>query len=355
MILWLLTLSMFIFTLINLLFLRPLAEPGRTPATAVCIPMRNESRHVDRLISNLKQGIPDGTHVYIYEDRSEDDTYKKLNRAIGNDTRFTIIQGVPLPHDWAGKVHACHQLASRTTEPYLLFLDADVTIDSSFIARMHATLAREQAVFLSGFPQFPTSTFLGKLLIPMQHVLIAQHLPLFWRKVKHPAFAAANGMNVLVERNSYEEVGGHAAIRTSLIDDIDLCRTFKRHQKVTSLVQVSPFISCDMYETNEEVWTGFSKNVFKGMNESVGLALYFMTYYGIQLTAMLAWIFSPSWQTISAAIFVLLARLAVDLKSNGSGTWYHPLSLIAYLTLLGNAVIRKWRRLPITWKGRHYS
>ena len=63
MILWMLTLLMFIFTLINLLFLRPLAEPGRTPATAVCIPMRNESRHVDRLISNLKQAIPEGTHV----------------------------------------------------------------------------------------------------------------------------------------------------------------------------------------------------------------------------------------------------------------------------------------------------
>ena len=355
MILWFVTLFMLIFTLVNLAFLRPLAKPGKAMATAVCIPMRNESRHVDRLITNLQMAIPENTHVYIYEDRSEDDTYERLHRAIGDDSRFTVIQGVPLPDDWAGKVHACHQLATHTTEPYLLFLDADVSIDSSFIARMHATLAREKAVFLSGFPQFPTSTFLGKLLIPMQHVLIAQHLPLFWRKVKHPAFAAANGMNVLVERNSYEEIGGHASIRSSLIDDIDLCRMFKRHQKVTSLVQVAPFISCDMYETNKEVWSGFSKNVFKGMNESVGLALYFLTYYGIQLTAMFAWLFSPSWQTISAALFVLLARLAVDIKSHGSGTWLHPISLIAYLTLLGNAVIRKWRRLPITWKGRHYS
>ncbi|WP_215145012.1 glycosyltransferase [Exiguobacterium qingdaonense] len=355
MILWLITLFMLIFTIVNLLFLRPLSSPGQTPATAVCIPMRNESRHVDNLISNLKTAIPEKVHVYIYEDRSEDDTYEKLERAIADDDRFTIIKGVPLPQDWAGKVHACHQLAMRTTEPYLLFLDADVTIDPSFIARMHATLSRERAVFLSGFPRFPTSRFLGKLIIPMQHVLIAQHLPLFWRKVKHPAFAAANGMNVLVERKSYEEVGGHAAIRTSLIDDIDLCRTFKRQKKITSLVQVSPFISCDMYETNEEVWSGFSKNVFKGMNESVGLALYFLTYYSIQLTGMVAWIFDPSWQTVSAALFVILARLAVDWKANGTGTWLHPLSILVYLTLLGNAVIRKWRRMPITWKGRHYS
>lgn len=355
MLLFIITFCMLVFTLINLMFLRPLADPGKTVATAVCIPMRNESRNVDKLITNLKGALPENSHVYIYEDRSEDDTFDRLRRAIGRDNRFSVFQGVPLPEGWSGKVHACHQLATRTDEPFLLFLDADVTIDQTFIARMHSTLVRENAVFLSGFPQFPTSTFLGKLLIPMQHVLIAQHLPLFWRKVRHPAFAAANGMNILMERTSYEDVGGHAAIKQSLIDDIDLCRAFKRQKKVTSLVQVTPYISCDMYETNDEVWNGFSKNVFKGMNESVGLALYFFLYYGVQLSAFFLWIVQPSWYTITAALCVWLSRLAVDIKSNGRYTLLHPLSLMMYLVLLVSAVIRKWRRQPITWKGRSYS
>lgn len=343
------------FTLVNLMFLRPLAAPATTPAIAVCIPMRNESRNVKKLISNLQRALPERAHVYIYEDRSEDDTFAQLTEAIGRDERFTIFQGVPLPEGWSGKVHACHQLATRTTEPYLLFLDADVTIDPSFIARLYATMQREGAVFISGFPRFPTETFLGKLLIPMQHVLIAQHLPLFWRKIKHPAFAAANGMNVLVERARYDAVGGHAAIHTSLIDDIDLCRAFKRHREVTTLVQVAPYISCDMYASNREVWEGFSKNVFKGMNESVGLALYFFVYYAIQVAMYVALIISPSWWTFGAVASVLLARLAIDWRARGTFTWLHPLSLVVYLALLTHAVISKWRGRPITWKGRSYS
>ncbi|MCT4784160.1 MULTISPECIES: glycosyltransferase [Exiguobacterium] len=354
MILFSLTLFMLVFTLINLVFLRPLTKPVDAPPTAVCIPLRNEERNVPKLIASLKAAVPPGSHVYLYEDRSEDGTYAALVQTIADDSRFTIFRGVPLPEGWAGKVHACHQLASRTIEPYILFLDADVTIDSMFIGRLHGTRLREGAVFLSGFPRFPTPTWLGKLLIPMQHVLIAQHLPLFWRKVRHPAFAAANGMNVLVERTSYDEVGGHASIHNSLIDDIDLCREFKRRKKITSLVQVSPYITCDMYATNEEVWNGFSKNVFKGMNESVGIALYFFLYYGVQASAFVALLVRPDWYSFGAVLCVLLARLAIDLKSGGRQFWLHPFSLIAYLALLATAVIRKWRRQPITWKGRMY-
>lgn len=354
MILFALTFCMLVFTLVNLLFLRPLTKPVASPPTAVCIPLRNEERNVPKLIASLKEAVPRESHVYLYEDRSDDGTYAALVQSIADDPRFTIFRGVPLPEGWAGKVHACHQLASRTTEPYLLFLDADVTIDPTFIDRLHGTRLREGVVFLSGFPRFPTPTWLGKLLIPMQHVLIAQHLPLFWRKVRHPAFAAANGMNVLVERTSYDEVGGHASIHNSLIDDIDLCREFKRRKKLTSLVQVSPYITCDMYATNEEVWNGFSKNVFKGMNESVGIALYFFLYYGVQASAFVALLVRPDWYSLGAVLCVLLARLAIDLKSGGRQFLLHPFSLIAYLALLASAVIRKWRRQPITWKGRMY-
>lgn len=350
-----LTSFMFLFTLVNLMFLRPLTAPVPTPPTAVCIPLRNEERNVSKLITSLKAALNAGCHVYLYEDRSEDDTYEALVRAIAGDDRFTIFRGVPLPEGWAGKVHACHQLANKTSEPYLLFLDADVTIDPTFIGRLHGTLAREDAVFLSGFPRFPTPTWLGKLLIPMQHVLIAQHLPLFWRKVRHPAFAAANGMNVLVERASYDDVGGHASISASLIDDIDLCREFKRRKKVTSLVNVAPYITCDMYATNKEVWNGFSKNVFKGMNEAVGIALYFFLYYGIQLSAFVAFAIRPSWSLFFSCMFVLMARLAIDIKSGGRHFWLYPFSLIAYLLLLSSAVVRKWRRKPISWKGRTYQ
>lgn len=346
---------MFSFTAINLLFLRPLSAPGRVPNTAVCIPLRNEERNVRKLINNLKLALPDGVRVYLYEDRSEDATYQLLAEETKNDDRFEIIRGLPLPDGWSGKVHACHQLARHTTEPYLLFLDADVTIAPTFIARMHATMRREKVVFLSGFPRFPSKPILGKLLIPMQHVLIAQHLPLMWRKVKHPAFAAANGMNVLVERDSYENVGGHEAIRDSLVDDIDLCRLFKRRKLATSLVQVAPYITCDMYETNRDVWEGFSKNVFKGMNDSKWVAAYLVSYYTVQLSAFLLCLIEPDWFSLAAAGLVIFGRLLIDIKARSPYTYLHPFGITIYIVLLLTAIVQHMRGRPVRWKGRLYS
>lgn len=92
-----LTFLMLLFTLVNLLFLRPLTAPIPAPPTAVCIPLRNEERNVPKLITSLKAALTDESHVYLYEDRSEDATYEALVREIADDARFTIFRGVPLP------------------------------------------------------------------------------------------------------------------------------------------------------------------------------------------------------------------------------------------------------------------
>ncbi|KOP28494.1 glycosyltransferase [Exiguobacterium acetylicum] len=349
-------LAVCLYTWINLAFLPRLVDQVQPDSLAICIPLRNEERNVQKLLDSLAPALTQGMHVYLYEDRSTDRTRELLIERIGQDDRFTIIDGLPLPEGWAGKVHACHQLAQRTTEDHLLFLDADVTLQSDAICRLYGTLRAEQAVFLSGFPSFPVPTFLGKCLIPMQHVLIAQHLPIPFRKVKHPAFAAANGMVVLVERRAYEQVGGHKSIQAALVDDLELCRTFKRHGLTTTLVEVAPAVSCDMYATNEEVWQGFLKNVFRGMNDSYSVGLYFLFFYLIQASVLPLFIIQPSWQMGGALILLYLARFRIDAAARIRHVWWlHPLATLLYVVLLASAMVRSFRKREITWKGRTYS
>ncbi|WP_114570485.1 glycosyltransferase [Exiguobacterium flavidum] len=349
-------LSLLMFSVVNLFFLPRLKRIGEVPQLAVCIPLRNEERHVEKLISSLRAALPEGATVYLYEDRSTDRTRELLQALTRTDTRFRIIDGLPLPAGWAGKVHACHQLSRQTTEPYLLFLDADVTLSQDTISRLFAKMQEEKAVFLSGFPSFPVETFLGKLLIPMQHVLIAQHLPLFFRKVRHPAFAAANGMVVLVEREAYENIGGHKAIRDAIVDDLALCRLFKQNRYITTLVHVAPFVSCDMYATNREVWLGFNKNIFRGMNDSYLLGSYFLLYYGYQAMTLPFAILFPSAWSLGALSFVLLARLRIDRVARMKGAWLlHPLACLVYCLLLLTAMTRSLRKGTIEWKGRTYT
>lgn len=357
------TLGLFIFSLlvclytfINLLFLPKLASPISPPSLALCIPLRNEERNVPALLDSLKRALGPNMHVYLYEDRSTDGTRDLLLQHTLQDERFTIIDGVELPDGWAGKVHACHQLSRAATEDYILFLDADVTLTNDAIPRLYATMKQEDAVFLSGFPSFPVPTFLGKCLIPMQHVLIAQHLPLAFRKVKHPAFAAANGMVVLVHRPSYLQVGGHQAIKMALVDDLELCRVFKQNRYTTTLVHVAPFVSCDMYETNSDVWQGFLKNVFRGMNDSYLVGSYFLLFYLIQFSLLPAALLFPSWETIGGLVLLVLARFRIDRMARIRHVWVlHPLATGLYVLLLATAMIRKVKKREITWKGRAYS
>ncbi|MGI1806309.1 glycosyltransferase [Exiguobacterium sp. TDN 0502] len=349
-------LAVCLYTWINLAFLPKLSAPVHPSSLAICIPLRNEERNVQKLLDSLEAALTPGMHVYLYEDRSTDRTRELLLERIGQDERFTLIDGLDLPTNWAGKVHACHQLAQRTTEDYLLFLDADVTLSPDAIGRLYATLLTERAVFLSGFPSFPVPTFLGKCLIPMQHVLIAQHLPIPFRKVKHPAFAAANGMVVLVERSAYEQVGGHEKIRSALVDDLELCRAFKRNGWTTTLVHAAPVVSCDMYATNQEVWQGFLKNVFRGMNDSYIVGFYFLTFYLIQASLLPYLLVQPSWQVGAAWLLLHLARIRIDHAARIPNVWWlHPLATLLYVILLASAMIRSFRKREITWKGRTYS
>lgn len=345
-----------LYTFINLMFLPKLAAPVSPPSLAICIPLRNEERNVVKLLDSLKRALGPNMQVYLYEDRSTDETRNLLLQQTHQDDRFTIIDGIELPSDWAGKVHACHQLSLVAKEDYLLFLDADITLMPDTIPRLYATMRQENASFLSGFPSFPVPTFLGKCLIPMQHVLISQHLPLAFRKVKHPAFAAANGMVVLVERETYLHVGGHQAIQTALVDDLELCRTFKQHGHTTTLVHVAPYVSCDMYATNGEVWQGFLKNVFRGMNDSYFVGSYFLLFYLVQFSLLPAALLFPSWETIGGLALLLLARYRIDRMARIRHVWWlHPFATGLYVLLLATAMIRRARKREITWKGRAYS
>jgi len=163
-------------------------------------------------------------------------------------------------------------------------------------------------------------------------------------------------MVVLVERQAYEQVGGHESIQSALVDDLELCRTFKRHGLTTTLVEVAPAVSCDMYATNEEVWQGFLKNVFRGMNDSYVVGLYFLLFYLVQASVLPFLILQPSWQMGAALILLYLARLRIDLAARIRRVWWlHPLATLLYVVLLTSAMIRSFRKREITWKGRTYS
>ena len=85
------------------------------------------------------------------------------------------------------------------------------------------------------------------------------------RASRDPAFAAGCGQLFLARRARYEQIGGHAAVRTSLHDGLTLPRAFRQAGLSTDLCDATDVASCRMYRSAREVWFGLAKNATEGL------------------------------------------------------------------------------------------
>lgn len=356
----------FLWTLWNMSGLPGLPAPNINknfqPLVSVLVPLRNEARNVDGLISSLKSLTYPHLEILLLDDGSTDETLSLLQEKTLGDSRFKILRGRELPAGWAGKVHACHQLQEKAKGEYFLFIDADVRLKSGVIEKALTLVKKENAKLLTGFPSFEVPGILSKLLIPMMHFVVLFHLPIHLaNKGKMPAATAANGVFMFFERRAYLEIGGHASVQTSIVEDVHLARQMKRSGGKVCLGNISNDVSCRMYERNSEVWEGFIKNIFSGLGRSVMMVMVLSVFYGFfyvlpgVLLVYGLWMFQPLY--VFPYLLIVLQRMLVDWKANQhlSLSFFMPLSAAA-LVIIMNASMWRWiRKKPYSWKGRQYS
>ncbi|TWT06652.1 glycosyltransferase [Planococcus sp. CPCC 101016] len=351
--------------IINRLFLPALPKEPRlsaAPLVSVLVPMRNEERNVETLVKSLKNSSYEHVEFIILNDQSTDRTQDELERTIAGDSRFAILQGKELPENWVGKVHACHQLQQAASGEYLLFVDADVRFRPKAIVQSLALMQRKKSQLLTGFPAFDVSPFLSKLLVPMLHFVILFHLPIALANyTKFKAATAANGMWMMFETSSYRKIGGHAAVHTSLVEDVHIAREMKEHGFKVVLANITMSVKCRMYSTNSEVWEGFLKNSYAGIGRSpvlaVGLILFYTIFYVLPPVLAVYGLFSGFYLWIMPYLLTVAQRWYVDMVTNQR--WYLafliPLQAAAMLGVLMQSMRKSLKKQPYSWKGRHYS
>ncbi|AJD91215.1 hypothetical protein JMA_18980 [Jeotgalibacillus malaysiensis] len=326
---------------------------------SILIPMRNEEANAAGVIDSVLHTTYANKEIIILNDHSEDQTEEILKTYGG---KIKVIQGEKLPDQWVGKVFACHQLSKQATGEYYCFIDADVRLKPDAISKALHLLKKNDAGLVSGFPQFPTKTFMAKLLVPLQHFFIFFHLPnIVANHSTKPAFTAAHGAFMLFDKNAYSASGGHHAVRHSLVEDIHITRTLKQNGYRCILSNVTNSITCDMYETNREVWEGFTKNIFTGLGRSVPVAsivaLFYISFYFIPLPLFLNGVISGKWLLTLPLVIVFLQTFLIDIATRQSKLHFllMPISAIALVVLLFTAAIKGLNGSGYKWKGRIYQ
>lgn len=240
-----------------------------TGLVTVIVPAHNESAVIADLVTSLRAQTHEHLHVVLALDRCTDDTADVARTAIAGDPRFEIIELSQSPGEWAGKVNAVWQGVQRSRyvplSEYLLFADADCTLDPSCIAATVALLEDRKLGMLSLASTLTHDTWFERLVQPAaSFYLMSQHPLLRANRQDARKRAFANGQFMLFTRDAYRSLGGHAAVSTELLEDLALARLMKDREMPQGVLVSDGMVTCRMYATWAEFCRGWRRIFIEG-------------------------------------------------------------------------------------------
>ena len=255
----------FMFNLIlNLRSLKTPRSDSKIPEPAsfvsILIPARDEEANIETCLESLQKQDYPNFEVLVLDDNSSDNTASIVDRIVAKDNRVQLIRGEPLPEDWAGKPFACYQLAKKARGSWLLFVDADTTHAPHMLRSVLAIALKFRTSLLSGFPRQLATSLPQKVAIPVLYFVILSWLPLWWfQRSKQPRPSLAIGQFLLFPSEEYWRIGGHKAVKSRILEDVWLGIEVNRHGGRHMAIDLSPVVSCSMYQNVGAMWEGFVK------------------------------------------------------------------------------------------------
>jgi chlorobactene glucosyltransferase len=331
--------------------------PSFYPFVSIMVPARNERNIIAGTVRSWASVIYPNYEVIILDDCSSDDTFGVASQAADGDSHVHVLAGVPVPSGWKGKNWACQQMAQVARGEVLLFTDADVQWTPMSLAALIAEMDRSSADLLSVWPTQISHTWTERLVVPLLGFVIMGYLPVL--AVHHcpwSIFSAAIGQCLFFQRQAYEAIGGHAAIRDSLVDDMTFAKVIKSRRLQLRTADGARLVSTRMYHSWKDVRDGFAKNILAGHGNSL-LFLVFSTFFHWSLF-ILPWIwmiFRPMQGMILVTIGILTRALsAVFTRQRLLDAVFLPISILLMTTIAARSV---WWQFTggVQWKERVYG
>jgi glycosyltransferase involved in cell wall biosynthesis len=324
------------------------------------IPARNEEANLaDCLESVLRQGAT-VRETLVYDDHSTDATPRILADYATRDARVRAIAPRPLPPGWCGKNFACARLAEEARGAWMLFLDADARLADGAVDRMVEEAHKRNVTLLSAWPSLIMVSFWERALMPMLNFVVFSLFPAPLSLMRDNAsLGLAHGACILVERASYQAVGGHATAPGEIFEDQSLARLWRKRGKRGLCFDGQGVVDVRMYSSLSEIWSGFQKNFFPAFRHESSF-WGFLTLHGAMFLApfvMLFWIrvwpILPIFMAV-ACVLAIRALLVIRFGHPWLSVMLHPVAE-AMLLAIG---LSSWRRCKsgrgVDWKGRRY-
>jgi chlorobactene glucosyltransferase len=348
---------------------RAAARSGRP--LSVIVPARNEREVIGNVVRSILDGGYEPLELIVVDDQSEDGTADVVRAIAAADPRVRLLAGAPLPAGWYGKPWACAQGAAAASGQLLLFTDADTTHHPGLHALAVGLREELDADLLTLAPHQRCVTFWERLVMPQVWLLLAFRFhPRVVNRARRSRDLIANGQFILIGREAYDAIGGHAAVRGEVAEDLALAQALHAAGRRVRFAFAERHMETRMYRSLRHMVEGWTKNLYLGGRRSfpdepilralvpvalgLGIGFWLLPTIGLLLglagvapallpAALRAWGISAAfWALVSAGMRI--------------PPWYgllHPLGVAMALAIVVLSTVRGGRR--VEWKGRVYG
>jgi len=304
-----------------------------------------------------QQGV--AFEIIVVDDHSTDRT-REIAQSF---PQVKVVEAGPLPEGWTGKANAVTCGAREARGAWLLFTDADTVHKPGSLGRAMLEAKQRGVDLLSYSPEQEVRGFFERSVMPVIFAELAtRYKP---KDVSDPnsAAAAANGQYILISREAYDAVGGHAAIAGSLLEDVELARAVKRNGRRIFFRLAADQVRTRMYRSTTQLVEGWTKNLVLLFPHPIQLAvLRAAEFTTIWVTGLLGLVFFWRGKLVLGAVawalcgmlklFFWRRILRAHFSWNSNLFAIFGLPIFSYLLL--RSVIQH-KRGRVAWKGRNYS
>lgn len=327
-------------------------------AFTVIVPARDEATVIPLLLADLAADVDPGRRVIVVDDHSTDGTGDVARAHAG----VLVVDAPVLPPGWTGKSWACHVgvqvVADDDPDQVVVFLDADVRLDPGALRAVVDELGRRggivsvQPFHTTEHPYEQCSLFCGIVGLMGTGAGRTRRRP---DGVFGPVLATSLA--------DYRSVGGHAAIRAEVTEDVALGMRYRDTGLPVAVRLGGPGVRFRMYPRGPaQLIEGWTKNMAAGAG-AIPLTRSLLTALWITAagTAFLCLPLVPGNDQVSTPVGVALylAYVAqIRLLGRATGTFglltsvVYPLPLMAFVALFLRSTWRLRVRGTVRWRGR---
>lgn len=347
-------------------------EPDNLMELTVIVPARDEQ---DCLGDCLQSLVTQSKEIFklerdweliVVDDQSSDRTAEIARGFDG----VTVLEADKLIPGWTGKNNAIWTAARKARGRWLLFTDADTVHEPGNLRRAMHEAERHKVGMLSYSPRQIVTGLTQRALMP----LVFSELALAYPPVKvsdpNQRIAAANGQFLLVEREAYRRLGGHASVANDVLEDVELAFLAKRRKVGLRFRYAEDAVATRMYRTSEAMMEGWTKNLALLFHNALATAFWraldIVLLIGLPWLAVRMWDarFGPhslQWLGAGWVLALLWARNLFRFYGRVAKSNFpfvdcalSPLGLPLFIVLLYRSWFKHRIVKQVSWKGRTY-